>query len=371
MTQRVDLSLTTTDDDPIRGAIVCRVETLDRSLDGLAAVFSFVAEVEVLESSPVHGKQILYSREIRLSSIPVEIRIPRNEVRAYTYSGRMIRMKLNTRLVVDDAILFDYKISEEQELELGTKPVISAHAQSIIEPSDSFDFFKNLKAIPIQAKLRTVAFAIVGAVLITINTLVGLHDESSLEAATWLYSQVDSDGDRTSPLIQSLGGSGVLGAAVWFAIRRQLRRYMEFNLRKLPQIRRDEAYSVPDLVRGLSRVPLKNVTLRVVACNMELGQYVRGSGTDERTVSFREPTRGVILYENTVANIEPKTQIAQHFTGPVDFTPMFVALYPPFKVSKTHGVDVHWEVQLLHPEFVDQELVGPNDGFLYEDFLEG
>ena len=38
-------------------------------------------------------------------------------------------------------------------------------------------------------------------------------------------------------------------------------------------------------------------------------------------------------------------------------------------VADTHGLDVHWEIQLLHPEFVDQELVGPTTPFAYEDFL--
>ena len=38
-------------------------------------------------------------------------------------------------------------------------------------------------------------------------------------------------------------------------------------------------------------------------------------------------------------------------------------------IGKTHGLDIHWEIQLLHPEFVDQELVGPTGLFHYEHFL--
>ena len=72
-----------------------------------------------------------------------------------------------------------------------------------------------------------------------------------------------------------------------------------------------------------------------------------------------------------VERIAARAPIAPHFDGPIDFGPMFAALYPPFTVSKTHGLSVHWEVQLLHPEFVDQELAGPTDRFGYEDFLEG
>jgi len=28
--------------------------------------------------------------------------------------------------------------------------------------------------------------------------------------------------------------------------------------------------------------------------------------------------------------------------------------------GENHGIDLVWEVQLLHPDFVDQELQGPN-----------
>ena len=373
MSQRVDLSLVREDDylDPTGGDIVCRVEVIDRELTGHDAVFSVIAEVEVRDSRAVNDQRVLYSRKLRLSSVPVEIRIPRDEMRAYTYSGRKITMKLHTRLVVDDAVLFDTKITEEHELELGTKPNISTNAKSIVEPLDAFDFFKNLKAIPFQAQLVTMVLLAVGGIIIAVNTVVGIHDQFSPESLTWFYSHFEADGDSSLPLEKSLYGSGSLGALIWFLMRRQLRQYMQFSLRKLPQIQRDRSYSLKDLVRGRSRVPLRDVTLRVVACNMELGQYTRGSGSNKRTVSFREPIRGIILYETTVDHIPARVPLVPYFDGSVDFEPMFAALYPPFAVSKTHGLDVHWEIQLLHPEFVDQELAGPTDRFRYADFLEG
>ena len=107
------------------------------------------------------------------------------------------------------------------------------------------------------------------------------------------------------------------------------------------------------------------------AANMEQGQYTRGSGSSTRTVSFKEPIRGVILYEQKVRLIPKRSQIRKWFEGDVDFEPMFCALYPPFMLSSSHGLSVHWEVQLIHPQFVDHELVGPGGLFFYEDFLDG
>ena len=373
MSQQVDISLVRDDNylEPTAGDIVCRVEVIDSGLIGRDAVISVIAKVEVQDKRAVHDQRTLHTQNIHLSSVPVEIRIPRDEMRAFTYSGRMITIKLHTRLVVDDAILFDTEITEEQELKLGTKPKIAKNTKSIIEPSDAFNLFKNLGAIPIESRFLTIILLAVGCVVIAANTLIGIHDQFSPEQLTWFYSHVQADGDGSSPLVNSLIGSGGLGISIWFLLRRQLRKYMQFSLRKLPPIRRDRSYPLSDLVRGRSRIPLRDVTLRVVACNMELGQYKRGSGTNVRTVSFEEPIRGVILYETTVDHIPAHVPIAPYFDGSVDFGPMFAALYPPFAVSETHGLDVHWEIQLLHPEFVDQELAGPTDRFRYADFLEG
>jgi hypothetical protein len=372
MSNQVNISLVHDDDflASRAGDIVCRVEVLDSKLIGHDAVISIIAKIEVHDRRAVNDQRTAYSKKFQLSQNSVEIRIPRDEMRAYTYSGKMISITLHTRLVVDDSILFDTKITEEQELKLGTKPSVSANAKSIIEPSDSFSIFKNLKAIPAGARMLTIIALVVGLVVIAVNTLIGFHDQVSPEELTWIYSHVGSDGDGSSPLVNSLVGSGGIGLSIWLFMRRQLRQYMKFSLKKLPQILRGRSYPLGSLVRGRSRTPLHNVTLRVVACNMELGQYKRGSGTNVRTVSFREPTQGVILYKTKVKHIPPNVPIAPYFDGPVDFGPMFAALYPPFKAS-THGLEVHWEVQLLHPEFVDQELVGPTDKFRYADFLEG
>ena len=116
-------------------------------------------------------------------------------------------------------------------------------------------------------------------------------------------------------------------------------------------------------------MPLEAVTLRIVACNLECGQYRKRQGSRTVTVSFQEPVRGVVLYEKTVDRIPARFPIADYFNDRICFDPMFAALYPPAMLGSSHGVDVRWEIQLLHPEFVDQELIGPTELLAYEDFL--
>jgi len=116
-------------------------------------------------------------------------------------------------------------------------------------------------------------------------------------------------------------------------------------------------------------VELKRAVLRVVACNLEKGQYVRGSGTNRRTITLAEPFQAVLLFEQLAVTILRKQPIEDYFEGDVEFAPMFDALYPPAMVSDTHGIDVHWEVQLLLDQLVDQELKGSLRGFCREDFF--
>ena len=64
--------------------------------------------------------------------------------------------------------------------------------------------------------------------------------------------------------------------------------------------------------------------------------------------------------------------IAHRLTdGAVRFEPLFRSLYPPQEAGSSHGLSVYWEVQLLHDELVDQEIVCRDDCFEWEDFVVG
>ena len=352
------------------GDITCHICIHDEKHNNHDATFRLVAEVKVHDSRAVNSENVLHEETFKITGPDHVVTIPRRDIRAYSYYGSMIDIEIHTRVIIDDAMLFDSKVSTEQELELGLKPPAEDDAERIVEPKDDFFFFKNLKAIPFQAQVITLGLAIIGGIVILINTAIGAHDQFSPNHLVYFYDHFDSDGDSESPLQKALMGSGALGAMIWFAMRGQLRKYMKFHFKfQGKAIRPDEEYVASSFFAGRSRVPLENITLRVVASNMECGQYVRGSGTNRRTVSFTEPIRGVILFEKTVDNIPARVPIGNYFNDRFAFTPMFELLYPPVEVSSSHGLKVHWEVQLLHPEFIDQELIGPDGLFDYEDFL--
>jgi len=78
--------------------------------------------------------------------------------------------------------------------------------------------------------------------------------------------------------------------------------------------------------------------------------------------------RAVVLYEKKIDYVPKNKAVENDLEGEIDFAPMFRALYPPQNVSSTHGLTVRWEVQLIHKELVDQEIVCPSEVFRWEDF---
>ena len=349
---------------------VCLVEVDDPKLLGREAELTLTLRVQVLDSRPVHGSRELFRTSFTLDRPRMEIGLPPEAVRCFTYEGSEIRLCVDAELKVDDSLFFDTKESEEQALAIPDKPALRTDAKELIEPADAFDFLANFEAIPVKSRGIVAVLAVIAFFLIAANTLLGVHDQLSPDGQIYFYSHRDGDGDSQSPLFNSLVGSGVAGALVWAAMRRQLRKYMRFSLSFHGPLRRDTVVPASRLVAGLARCDLNDVTVRVVAANREKGQYRRGSGSNVRTVSFSKPVRAVKLYERRIRNLPAHVPIETRLEGDVRFEPMFAALYPPLETDAHHGMEVVWEVQLLHPDFVDQELQGETESLLYEDFLE-
>lgn len=342
----------------------------DRSALGKQARMVVKLKAQVRDSRPVHAERVLHQQSFALDRELVALTIPDGALsEVYSYFGKQVDLRLQLRLVIDDGVLFDSEVETEHPLRLGDRPRLGHDDGQLMDPKDAFDFFANLSAIPARNRMITLALTLVGGVVVIANALVGLHDQMVPEVQTLLYDHSGSDGAE-SPLMKALAGSGALGAALWVAIKMQLRKYMSFALKPHPPLQRGLRLPASSLIDGVARVDLEDITIRVVACNRECGQYKRGSGTKERTVSFRTATRAVKLYERYLALVPAESPLALHLDGEIDFEPMFAQLYPPLKVGSSHGVEVGWEVQLLHPKFVDHEIDGAVGDLRYADFLD-
>ncbi len=345
----------------------------DPELIGKKATFTIKRHVQVKDSRPVHDTEEMFKHKFTVRGGKVTVPIPHDVLKdhPFQYDGNEIEIQCFGELVINDKLIRkDTSVQKDLPVEALKKPEVLSNTDELIDPKDIFSFSKNLMAIPSHNKIATLGLLIVGLVVIVVNMLIGVHDQFSPEHATYIYSHVDSDGDGASPLANALMGCGAIGAAIWFAIRRQLRKYMTFELKPISKsVTRQSEHAVSDLFYGVSRTDLKDVTLRIVACNMEKGEYVRGSGSNRRTVSFSTPVRGILLYSKKVTLIPKNHSVENHFRDSMSFEPMFKVLYPPSEVSKSHGLFIYWEIQLIHNDFVDQELVGDTALFRREDFF--
>ena len=325
---------------------------------GKKAEFTLDLASDVHDSDPVNDETNLYTNKFVVDRTEYELEIPTDSFECFTYKGTHASIVLRANLKVDDAwILRDSQVSRTTQFKLvdarsGSR---GGDATEVIDPFDTVQFSKNFDALSSQRKT--------GFILMSLLCALGWLGGS------WLIWELGSDGSIVMAVVFIIFLL-ILMVGLWLWQKNSFfRSYMSVSLRPIPAITRSTCLPISQLVSGKSKIDLKNMTLRVVACNMEMGQYIRGSGTSRRTVSFEEPVRPIILYSERVGHIPARQEIGNHFPGKVDFGPMFKALYPPLEISETHGLAVYWEVQLLHDEFIDHELKGPADSIKVTDFF--
>ena len=358
------------------GGIEFEIKIKDRSLFGKKTTFSIKREVFVKDSRPVHHSVDLRKITFTASAsqkFTVSAAVMKKASGSFPYSGSKIKIQIFAEVKVTTALFFHsttkFSLSDHIKSELPKRAKVSNNAKQLIDPKDSFNFFKNLSSIPAENQIATILLIIIGVALIICNLIIGYHDQMAPEHMTWLYSHFDSDGDKSSPLVKALTGCGAIASFVWWAMRKQLQKYMAFHFRsRISKINRESKVNIGKLVTGRSRVDLIDPVLRVVACNMEKGQYIRGHGSNRRTVSFSHPNRAVLLYSRKIPIIPKGAPIHNYFNEEFSFKPMFQALYPRQMVSQSHGLDLVWEVQLIVDDLVDQELIGNRGVFIHKEF---
>jgi len=332
---------------------------------------SFVVRVRVHDSRPVNGSETIVKKTIQIHS-PEEIIFLTINKNFYKYIGEKISIIPQIFVKIDDSYLFDTKISKKILNELSRQPSVLTHPKKALNPKDSFNWIYSIKSISYTDRVKVFLLMWIWAIVIIINTILGIHDQFSPENMTYFYSQYASDWDSSSPFMKSLAWSGTVWGVVWFWIRLYLRRYMTFRFKNIKWNYgvKDHRYKLSHLIDGKSRVDLNNVTIKIVAWNIERWKYTRGSGTKKRTVSFRNPVKAIEIFSKKYDFIPKETSISDYIAWDFSFQEMYKALYPECFISSSYWIFVHWEVQLIHDKLVDQELVGKNDICKYEYFLD-
>lgn len=344
--------------------IKIRIE--DSKLIGKKAKLEVHRCVDVLIDRGNDKAKILYKAKFTTKN---QERILKKKLKLESYSGKKIKVYHKVILKIDDSIIFDSKFEASIENnQIKDKNISSKRSQNIIDPKDRYKFIKNFKSLSPKNQLLIIALC-AGCICFSItNTITGIHDQFSLESMTWIYSQYDSDGSSSSPLKTSLFITGSIMLATWAYIKVVLRRYMTFRNKKImAKVSANTNILARDLIGGISKVELRDVTVRVVAGNFENGSYEVGSGSSQRTVWFKDSINGVVLYEERVMFIPPGVSISNYLEGEIFFYKVFQILHPKLMTNKS-GIDTYWEIQLIHNDLVDQEISMENTKFNLTDF---
>jgi hypothetical protein len=346
-------------------ALVVRV--IDPKLAGQAATLKLVWKADVRRGGGIDAERMLFEQRLTLRAGEQHIALNQDAAQGFAYQGKQLHLVLEARLVIDDGLIFDSTLSVKLPGLLAPRPV--SDAASIHSPRDRFNLFANLGAIPPQARLIVLLLLLIGGPVILVNAAIGARDQFVPESQTWLYDHRDSDGESESPLVKALSGSGALGAAIWAAMRAQLRRYMRFSAQPPTHAISRSLYLKPgDLIHGSADVDLRDCEVRLVAYNLEKGLYKVKKEKRTETRSFEDPSQGVLLYQQRLPFVPAKVDIGDYLAGEVGFAALFDVLYPPAPVSDSHGLDIALEAQLLHPDFVDQEVVMKSPAVVMADF---
>jgi hypothetical protein len=369
---------------------VCRIVQEGDAPAARTADLRIVARVEHRQIYGITEEAVLHSRRLRLGPGAQDVPLPPQRA-SYDYHGQQIAVRLTLRLTDDKGkVLAESRLRDAESALLAPRPKLAECPQALMSPKDEYSLLANLRALPAATGLSIGALGLALYLLAGLNLLVGFHDQRHSEApltemerfnltlahrteelqrvraAPILYGK----GRRRVPVIDALQISIGITLLAWFILNRHLHRYGDFHLLLfLPPLRPGTRIAARHLVRGKPRVDLFNVTARVVAGNLECWRRKPGGG-EKTEKKIRTPVRAVKLYECQLPYVPAGASMGDFLKGDVDFSPMFRALYPPLMVTSESGVDLVWQFQLLHPEFVDHALPGPTSNLRFADFLE-
>ena len=382
------ITLKLTRDEQLRP--VCRINQEGDSPPVGPVQLLVVARAEVRDPDGIPCEQTIHSSHLALRPGTQDVLMPLG-LATYNYYGHDVSVKLILRLADDRGrVLVESRIMGRTGSLVAPRPKLAESAEALMNPKDEYSVLSNLKALPPGALLSVASIGLGLYLLAGLNLLVGARDQFVAEAPltaihrlnlTLKGRQAEAErvpvapyfygkGSRRMPLLDAFEISLPIAVLGWVVVRRNLPRYGDFRLlESLPPLRPGTRVAARELIRGRPHVDLLAVTVRVVAANIECGQRKPGRG-ETAPKSFRTPVRAVKLYECELPYVPAGASLGELLSGEVDFGPMFRALYPPLMVTTTHGLDLAWQVQLLHPEFVDQSLPGPTSGLRFADFLE-
>ena len=144
------------------------------------------------DSRPVHKNKKFKTIDFQVSRSQ-KIKISKETLQStdgsFPYSGSKIKIQTFAEVKVKNGIIFNLtkriSISDHLSSSLPKRARVKNNAKELIDPKDTFNFFKNFNAIPSENQLLTFFITCFGTVSFLFNLYVGYHDQMVTEHETW------------------------------------------------------------------------------------------------------------------------------------------------------------------------------------------
>lgn len=334
------------------------IEVRDHALFGKEAKLEIVVVGKVNRSGGIDEQDVVFEHVLTLAPSQ-SVALPLHLLERYRFQGRGLSIELYAELSVKLGLLQSTKV----RLDLGPEEVAQENVKAMTDPKDSVKLAVNFKFLPFDAKIKVAGLGLIGIFVALLGLLVGVHDQKVPEKEAYFFDHHTSKGKSESPLMKGLVGGGLFGVGIYIAIQYQLGRYMKLEIKSPETLGHDAKVPIAQLVRGKAYAPISRAQLKVVAYNVERGVCRVFRKKRHRREGFKSPVRAVYLFEQELSDIPAGTDIAPYLRGEVDFAKAYRELLPPQSVNDSTGIEIAWEVQFLHDDFVDHQIEGDSSVF--------
>ena len=147
-------------------------------------------------------------------------------------------------------------------------------------------------------------------------------------------------------------------------IKSNLKTYMSFYLKNENIcFEKDKEYFLRNILEWKTKIPLKDIELKIVACNIEKWMYTSWSWKNKRIIKINE------YFSEKISYIPKWSNISEYISWSIYLNAIYEKLLPELMIGDSHWVWLHFEIQLIDDNLVDQELTIASKYFDKKYFL--
>lgn len=312
----------------------------------------------------------------------VKLELSTKKIKGFNYEGQFLHLKNTIRVVMNKQLLAEIPIQNGSESQIFRKTECltkrssdkDAFSDEYTKSKDKTNVFLIWQALDPRLKFQMLAVPLL--YFFSLGVSLVLLKNAYYGEAHWILEENEAVSMVIFYVMLSVAIIPLMG--LWFK-NMLLSPNTSLKLKTLSsRLSRASQLNPSNLFQGKSEVDLKNITLQIVAVQVEKYPYAYGElefededNSDDvpETYVREERTRYLKLYSKTIELI-PKNQLIQSFfKDDINLEQLFDELYPPSFCSKTTGIDLHLDIQLISPYLADIKKTMKGLKFEEKDFF--